>query len=65
MTEDHDWLREFAETPAPSEPNAECRDAARQLYGVYRSYVEAGFSQSQAMQLLLNAMSNTSSKGAK
>lgn len=37
----------------PNQPNANMDEAAKSLYSMYRSYVDAGFEKRQAMDILL------------
>lgn len=55
-TDSNDDLSELFNSTAPVELPADVRQGAAGLFSVYSSYVEAGFTPAQAMQLLISLM---------
>lgn len=57
---DGNWLDALAQGFTPTEPSADMREAARQLYALHCAMTEAGFTPEQAMQVVLQAMAGSS-----
>lgn len=48
----------FSKNPIMPEPSAEMRNAANSLGAIFNSFVEAGFTRAEALELLVIQMEN-------
>jgi hypothetical protein len=55
-----EWPEWTASTTPVVEPPAEARQMAAMIFGTYAAYVEAGFTEEQAMRLILGHIASSS-----